>query len=71
VIGRCIYGVDINPMVVELCKVSLWMEAIEPGKPFSFLEQHIQCGNSLLGATPALLAKGGSAHGLRNEITAS
>ncbi len=58
VIGRCIYGVDLNPMAVELCKVSLWMEAIEPGKPLSFLEQHIQCGNSLLGATPALLAKG-------------
>ncbi len=58
VVGRCIYGVDINPMSVELCKVSLWMEAIEPGKPFSFLDQHIQCGNSLLGATPALLAKG-------------
>jgi hypothetical protein len=58
VIGRCIYGVDINPMSVELCKVNLWMEAIEPGKPLSFLEQHIQCGNSLLGATPALLAKG-------------
>ena len=45
-------------MAVELCKVSLWMEAIEPGKPLSFLEHHIQCGNSLLGATPALLAKG-------------
>ncbi len=58
VIGRCIYGVDINPMAVELCKVSLWMEAIEPGKPLSFLDHHIQCGNSLLGTTPALLAKG-------------
>ena len=58
VIGRCIYGVDINPMAVELCKVNLWLEAIEPGKPLSFLEQHIQCGNSLLGATPALLTKG-------------
>jgi Eco57I restriction-modification methylase len=58
VIGRCIYGVDLNPMSVELCKVNLWMEAIEPGKPLSFLEQHIQCGNSLLGATPALLVKG-------------
>ena len=55
VIGHCIYGVDINPMSVELCKVNLWMEAIEPGKPLSFLEHHIQCGNSLLGATPALL----------------
>lgn len=58
VIGRCIFGVDINPMAVELCKVSLWMEAIEPGKPLSFLDHHIQCGNSLLGATPALIARG-------------
>lgn len=58
VIGRSIYGVDINPMAVELCKVSLWMEAIEPGRPLSFLDHHIQSGNSLLGTTPALLAKG-------------
>ena len=58
IIGHCVYGVDINPMAVELCKVSLWMEAIEPGKPLSFLDHHIQCGNSLLGTTPALLAKG-------------
>jgi hypothetical protein len=58
VISRCIYGVDANPMAVELCKFSLWMEALEPGKPLSFLEQHIQVGNSLLGATPALLEKG-------------
>ncbi len=58
VVGHCLYGVDINPMAVELCKVSLWMEAIEPGKPLSFLEHHIRVGNSLLGATPALLEKG-------------
>ncbi|MCC7176058.1 MAG: N-6 DNA methylase [Bryobacterales bacterium] len=58
VIGHCIYGVDLNPMAVELCKVSLWMEALDPGKPLSFLEHRIQCGNSLLGATPALLARG-------------
>jgi len=58
VIGSCIYGVDINPMSVELCKVSLWLEAIEPGRPLSFLDHRIKCGNSLLGATPALLAKG-------------
>ena len=58
VIGRCIYGVDINPMAVELCKVSLWMEALEPGKPLSFLEHRIQCGNALIGTTPALLKKG-------------
>ena len=61
VIGHCIYGVDVNPMAVELCKVSLWMEALESGKPLSFLEHRIQPGNSLLGATPALLAQGVSA----------
>jgi hypothetical protein len=58
VIGHCIYGVDINPMAVELCKVSLWMEALEPGKPLSFLDHHIQCGNSLLGTTPRLIQEG-------------
>jgi hypothetical protein len=47
-----------NPMAVELRKVSLWMEALEPGKPLSFLDHRIQCGNSLIGATPALI-KGG------------
>jgi hypothetical protein len=58
VIGHCLYGVDINSMAVELCKVALWMEAMVPGKPLSFLDGHIRCGNSLLGATPALMAKG-------------
>jgi hypothetical protein len=58
VIGHCLYGVDVNPMAVELCKVSLWMEALEPGKPLSFLDHRILCGNSLLGATPAMLAAG-------------
>jgi len=57
IIGRCIYGVDLNPMAVELCKVSLWMEALDPGRPLSFLDHHIQFGNSLLGTTPALLEK--------------
>ena len=41
VIGNCIYGVDINPMAAELCKVSLWMEALDPGKPLSFLDHRI------------------------------
>ena len=58
IIGRCIYGVDINPMAAELCKVSLWMEALDPGKPLSFLDHHIQVGNSLLGTTPRLMAAG-------------
>lgn len=58
VVGRCIFGVDLNPMAVELCRVSLWMEAVEPGRPLSFLDSHIQQGNALLGATPDLMAKG-------------
>ena len=58
VVGRCIYGVDINPMAAELAKVSLWLEALEPGKPLSYLDQNIHVGNSLLGVTPALLADG-------------
>jgi len=58
VIGHCVFGVDVNPMAVELCKVALWMEAIEPGRPLSFLDHHIQVGNSLIGATPALMANG-------------
>jgi hypothetical protein len=58
VISCCIYGVDVNRMAVELCKVALWMEAMEPGKPLPFLEHHIQWGNSLIGATPALMARG-------------
>ena len=58
VVGRCVFGVDLNPMAVELCKVSLWMEAIEPGRPLSFLASHILCGNALLGTTPALMSRG-------------
>jgi hypothetical protein len=58
VIGRCLYGVDINPMAAELCRVSLWLEALDPGKPLSFLDHHIRVGNSLLGTTPALIAGG-------------
>ena len=45
-------------MAVELCKVSLWMEALEPGRPLSFLESHVRPGNALLGALPGLVDKG-------------
>jgi hypothetical protein len=58
VVRRCIYGVDSNPMAVELCKVSLWMEAVEPGVPLTFLHSHIQHGNALFGTTPERMAKG-------------
>ena len=54
VIRHCIYGVDVNPMAVELCKVNLWLESLEPGKPLSFLDSHIKCGNSLVGVGPKM-----------------
>jgi hypothetical protein len=58
VIGHCIYGVDINPMAVEIAQLNLWLEALDPGKPLSFLAHHIKVGNSLLGTTPALMQQG-------------
>jgi hypothetical protein len=58
VVKHCLYGVDVNPMAVELAKVSLWLEALEPGKPLGFLDAHIKCGNALIGATPALIDRG-------------
>ena len=57
-VGRCLYGVDINPMAADLAKVSLWLTAMTPGKPLSFLDHHIKVGNALLGTTPALLRDG-------------
>ena len=49
VVSNCIFGADRNPMAVELCKVALWIEALEPGKPLSFLDARIRCGDSLIG----------------------
>lgn len=51
VIHECIYGVDLNPLAVELCKVALWLEAHNPGQPLNFLDHHIKCGNSIVGFT--------------------
>lgn len=47
---RCLYGVDLNPMAVELAKVSLWLETLARGKPLDFLDAHLRCGNALIGA---------------------
>ena len=55
VVRRCIYGVDVNPLAVEICKVGLWMESIDPGLPLTFLQSHIRCGNSLIGTNRALM----------------
>lgn len=58
VVTHCIYGVDINPLAVELCKVALWLESLDPRKPLGFLDHRIKCGNSIIGATPELMEKG-------------
>ena len=50
VLKRRIYGVDLNPMAVELAKVSLWLDCFTLGAPLSFLDHHLRCGNSLIGS---------------------
>ncbi|MBL7492508.1 N-6 DNA methylase [Frankia sp. AgB1.9] len=51
VVAHCVYGVDLNPMAAELAKVALWLEALDPGQPLSFLDAHIKVGNALIGDT--------------------
>ncbi len=50
VVERCIYGVDVDPLAVSLCQLSLWIETMDRELPFSFLDHKIRCGNSLIGA---------------------
>ena len=51
VVARCLYGVDINEMAVEMCKLSLWLVSLDEDKPFSFVDDKVFVGNSLLGLT--------------------
>lgn len=51
VIANCIYGVDINPMAIEMAKLSLWLTSLDRTRPFSFLDDHLVVGDSLLGIT--------------------
>ncbi len=60
VVERCIYGVDMNPMAVELAKLALWLETVSTDQPLSFLDHHLRHGNSLFGAR---LAELGVLHG--------
>lgn len=48
-VTHCVYGVDRNPLAVDLCKVALWMEGYARGKPLTFLDYRIRCGDSLVG----------------------
>jgi hypothetical protein len=49
VIRHCVYGVDVNPLAVDLCKVALWLEGHDSGMPLTFLDHRVKCGNSLVG----------------------
>ena len=49
-VERCIYGVDLDPLAVELCRLSLWIETMDRTLPFSFLDHKVKCGNALVGA---------------------
>lgn len=49
IVQNCIYGVDLNPLAVDLCKVALWIEGFNRGLPLNFLDHRIKCGNSLVG----------------------
>jgi hypothetical protein len=51
VVAKCIHGVDRNPLALELARTTLWLESVEPGKPLSFLDHHLICGDALLGLT--------------------
>jgi hypothetical protein len=51
VVERCLYGVDVNPLAVELAKLSLWLHTVSRDKALSFLDHHLRCGNSLIGAS--------------------
>lgn len=46
---RCLYGVDLNPLAVELAKLSIWLVTLAKGRPFGFLDHNLRCGDSLLG----------------------
>lgn len=50
VVERCVYGVDLDPLAVELCKLTLWIDTMDRDLPFSFLDHKVKCGNSLVGA---------------------
>ncbi|MCI6864557.1 hypothetical protein [Anaerobiospirillum succiniciproducens] len=63
VIDHCIYGVDLNPLAVELARMALWLEGYEEGKPLSFLDHHLKVGNSLVGVFTYDMLK----HGIAKE----
>lgn len=60
VVQSCIYGVDLNPLAVDLAKLSLWLSTLAADRPLSFLDHHLRCGNALVGARLETLRVGPS-----------
>jgi N-6 DNA Methylase/Eco57I restriction-modification methylase len=54
---RCLFGVDLNPTAVQLARLSLWLATLSVNKPLTFLDHHLLCGNSLIGASPVDIAR--------------
>jgi hypothetical protein len=54
---RCLFGVDVNPTAVQLARLSLWLATLSANKPLTFLDHHLVCGNSLIGASPVDIAR--------------
>jgi len=69
VVQHCIHGVDRNPLAVELCKTALWIETVEPGKPLTFLDAHIQLGDSLVGILDPEIIAGGISGDAYKDLT--
>jgi N-6 DNA Methylase len=69
VIQHCIYGVDLNPLAIDLCKVALWIEGYNKNRPLSFLDHRIKCGNSLVGVLDLDCLAGGIPDGAFNAVT--
>ena len=59
VVSHCIYGVDKNPLAVDLCRVALWIESYTEDKPLTFLDHRIRCGDSLVGVFNLYISKKG------------
>jgi Eco57I restriction-modification methylase len=69
VISHCVYGVDLNPLAVDLCKLALWLEGHWAGKPLSFLDHRIRCGNSLIGVLDPEVLENGVPDDAFNAVT--
>jgi hypothetical protein len=69
IVARCLYGADINGLAVEMCKLSLWLISMDPGKPFSFVDDRVFHGNSLLGVTEEAQLKAQHIYPEKREAT--